>query len=164
MAARLTRAPSLWLNLSLWNIPLKNPVLRFKKTRKTISLLMVICALVFANLWAGKALDHLVPPSMTTTAYAIQTQEAPFKEGASSLVISSEVDTKWRRTKNGWQDPATWPAGAQFAPIKPFESVHPFVWAGIVLFSVIATMIWASSEWEVAQLFDQETTESSGEN
>lgn len=41
-----------------------------------------------------------------------------------------------------------------------FTQVHPFVWAGIVLFAVLIAMIWASSEWEIARLFSNDTANS----
>ncbi|MDA7875276.1 hypothetical protein N9B31_06275 [Mariniblastus sp.] len=41
-----------------------------------------------------------------------------------------------------------------------FTQVHPFVWAGIVLFAVLIAMILASSDREIAQLFRKEPTES----
>jgi hypothetical protein len=71
-----------------------------------------------------------------------------------TLSTSADIDSTWRHTKYGWQDSASWPSADSFVPIKRIELIHPFVWAGIVLITVIATMIWASSEWEIARLFE----------
>jgi hypothetical protein len=73
-----------------------------------------------------------------------------------TLATSSDIDSTWRHTKFGWQDSAFWRPADSFRPVKTIELLHPFVWAGIVLIAVIATMIWASSEWEISRLFESD--------
>ena len=67
-----------------------------------------------------------------------------------------DIDTSWRLTKFGWQDSTTWVSDTDtFAPQPTWELVHPFIWATLVLLTVLVATIWASSEWEYAQLFRQ---------
>lgn len=73
---------------------------------------------------------------------------------SSWTATSADIDSTWRHTKHGWQDSATWHAADSYVPVKTIEQLHPFVWAGTVLIAVIAVMIWASSEWEIARLFE----------
>jgi hypothetical protein len=77
------------------------------------------------------------------------------------LSVSPEIDTSWRYTKFGWQNSSSWVSPKAYIPRQTVERLHPFVWAGIVLISVVATMIWASNEWDLARLLrhDKETTE-----
>jgi len=70
--------------------------------------------------------------------------------------ISTEIESTWRYTAEGWQDASTWQVPESFVPMQTFELVHPFVWAAIVLLAVIAAMIWASNESEIADLFFRE--------
>ena len=71
-------------------------------------------------------------------------------ERGNAPMLSPDIDTDWRYTKKGWQQ-----IGGlyqdNFAPIRTFESVHPFVWAATVMIAVVATTVWASSEWEIAR-------------
>ena len=76
----------------------------------------------------------------------------------SAFTTSAEIDTTWRHTKHGWQDSARWPVET-FVSRKTIELLHPFTWAAIVLISVVATTIWASSEWEIARLFTDDAEE-----
>lgn len=69
---------------------------------------------------------------------------------------SEEIATTWRYTKNGWQDIGGMYRDS-FVAIKSFELVHPLIWAACVLLAVIGTSIWASNEWEIARLLDQNT-------
>lgn len=73
-----------------------------------------------------------------------------------TLSTSPDIDSTWRHTKYGWQDSVGWPSADPYLPIKTVELLHPLVWAGIVLITVMATMIWASSEWEIARLFEDD--------
>ena len=72
-----------------------------------------------------------------------------------NVMLSPDIDTDWRYTKNGWQQ-----VGGlyrqEFAPIRTFESIHPFVWAATVMMAVVATALWASSEWEIARFYRRE--------
>ena len=72
------------------------------------------------------------------------------------LFVSPDIDTSWRYTKFGWQDVSNWFRSNAFEPRQTIELLHPLVWSGIVLISVIATMIWASSEWDFARLFQKQ--------
>ncbi|MFK7769740.1 MAG: hypothetical protein AB8B55_21210 [Mariniblastus sp.] len=131
-----------------------------KKTQSAniVSSLVLSCFFVLGFI-GWQIFGDQIPAFSISSLYAMQTDERQtFREGASSLVTSSEVGTTWRRTKDGWQDSTTWSNGDQFVPRKSFQSIHPFVWAAIVLLSVIAAMIWASNEWEISRLFEEETT------
>lgn len=68
------------------------------------------------------------------------------------LSVSPEIDSNWRYTKHGWQDISNW-TGQRAAVRQITGSFHPFAWAATVLILVIATMIWASSEWDFERLF-----------
>ena len=70
------------------------------------------------------------------------------------IVISPQIDTNWRYTKYGWQNTSSWVSPRGHVPRQTIQMVHPLVWAGIVLISVLTTMIWASSEWDFARLFN----------
>jgi hypothetical protein len=74
------------------------------------------------------------------------------------LAVSPDIDTDWRYTKFGWQNAANWVNPNTYVPRQTIQLLHPLVWAGIVLISVLATMIWASSEWELARLFQLDDT------
>ena len=65
---------------------------------------------------------------------------------------SNKDNTPWRYTTEGWQSADNWGSDTSFIPIRTFELVHPVVFATCILLAVIATMIWASSEWDVARL------------
>lgn len=80
---------------------------------------------------------------------------------SNALSVSTDIDTNWRYTKFGWQNASNWVSPKAYVPRQTIELLHPLVWAGIVLISVLATMIWASSEWDFARLFshDDEATE-----
>lgn len=65
-------------------------------------------------------------------------------------MLSPDIDNDWRYTKNGWQH-ISGLYREEFIPIRTFESIHPFVWAGTVMMAVVATTLWASSEWEIAR-------------
>ena len=110
---------------------------RQKQTiRKTVSLIAATFALTYALLM----MVQIVEPTRLA-ALQIERNNAP--------MLSPDIDTDWRYTKNGWQQ-----IGGlyreEFAPIRTFESVHPFVWAATVILAVVATTVWASSEWELA--------------
>jgi hypothetical protein len=111
--------------------------------RKAASLIALLCALSLGVAWGW---------SNVSTALGAMSMQRTSR--ASSLATHSEIDTTWRHTKLGWQDSAAWPAADTFAPQKKFELLHPFVWAAVVLITVIGTMIWASSEWEFNRLFE----------
>ena len=102
--------------------------------------------------------------ALLLTSYAIMLMNGVRFEndiGASSPsqqkapAISTEIDTTWRYTKDGWQDASGWQVPDSFTPVQTFELVHPFVWATIVLLAVIATLIWASNESEIAGLLPE---------
>lgn len=67
----------------------------------------------------------------------------------------AELGTSWRHTKFGWQDSSRWFVDS-FAPVKTFEVIHPILWAALVLITVVGVMIWASEEWDIERLFDDE--------
>jgi hypothetical protein len=91
----------------------------------------------------------------TWTCSAI-THASGHTQGEASRPATTDIDSTWRHTKFGWQDSASWPVADSYVPVKTIEQVHPFVWAGTVLLGVIATMIWASSEWEIDRLFEND--------
>jgi len=74
---------------------------------------------------------------------------------ADVLHLSPDIDTDWRYTTEGWQQ-----MGDQyrdsFVPLRTFEAVHPFIWAGAVLMAVVSVTIWASNEWEIARFSQQD--------
>ena len=72
-----------------------------------------------------------------------------------NAVLSPEIDLDWRYTKNGWQHIGEL-RHDKFAPLRTFESIHPFIWAATVMLAVVATTVWASSEWEIARLWKEE--------
>lgn len=72
------------------------------------------------------------------------------------VAVSPDIDTNWRYTRFGWQRVSSWVNPNSYTPRQTLELVHPFVWSGIVLISVIAAMIWSSSEWDLARLFQRE--------
>lgn len=112
-----------------------------KNVRQASSLVALISATTLAAVWAGSTI------SFASGLIQIDGNHTH------TLATSAEIDTTWRHTKFGWQDSAHWSVGDSFAPVKTIEFLHPFVWAGTVLIAVIATMIWASNEWEIARLF-----------
>lgn len=66
-----------------------------------------------------------------------------------------EIDTTWRHTKHGWQDSSRWVI--ETMPTGPLlGTIHPVVWAGLVLIAVVGMMLWASEEWEFARLFGEQ--------
>jgi hypothetical protein len=104
--------------------------------RKLLSLFSLITTLIIAaNLLNAIAKASFVQEKSTT-----------------SLMTSAEIDTTWRYTEAGWQDSAVWDSGDTFVPQPVFESVHPIIWAGLILISVTVVMVWASSEWEVGKI------------
>ncbi len=112
-----------------------------KHVRRATSLVALVCATTLAAVW--------VFTTFTIASGRMQIDGSRPR----GLATSADIDSTWRHTKFGWQDSARWPVADSFAPVKTIELLHPFVWAGIVLFAVIGTMIWASSEWEIARLF-----------
>lgn len=74
------------------------------------------------------------------------------EEASNSLVLSSDIDTSWRHTSEGWQNSEHWCSGDTFVPVSYAASIHPLVWTVMVLFLVVTILIWASSEEEVARL------------
>ena len=72
-----------------------------------------------------------------------------------NAVLSPEIDLDWRYTKNGWQHIGEL-RHDKFALLRTFESIHPFIWAATVMLAVVATTVWASSEWEIARLWKEE--------
>ena len=115
-----------------------------KNARKATSLVALICATTLAAVWAF---------STITIASGLMQVDG---NRSRTIATSADIDSTWRHTKYGWQDSASWPAADTYVPVKAIEMLHPFVWAGTVLFAVIATMIWASSEWEIARLFQRD--------
>ncbi len=98
---------------------------------------------------------------VATFALATMIESAFSYEGESSsqpddvLQLSPDIDTDWRYTKDGWQQ-----MGDQyrdsFAPLRTFESVHPFIWAAAVVMAVASVTIWAASEWEIARFSNRD--------
>ena len=113
--------------------------------RKSLSLV----AVMFAVACAWWTIQGVEPNKLAATQIE-QTNRAMF---------SSEIDTDWRYTKQGWRR-----IGGlyreEFAPIRTFESVHPFIWAATVILAVVATTVWASSEWELARFSRRKAEES----
>ena len=126
------------LHSSLFRVPMP------KSARKVTSLVALISAAFLAAVWACSTIA-IVLGSVQIDSHRPRT-----------LSTSADIDSTWRHTKFGWQDSASWPAADSFVPIKTIELLHPVVWAGIVLIAVITTMIWASSEWEIARLFERD--------
>jgi len=95
----------------------------------------------------------LIVALFVTTQHFHVVAMSPYQdESVSTLVLSSEIDTTWRHTREGWQDTSHWSSEDTFVP-QPFaELIHPLVWTGLVLLAVIVLMVWASSEKEVARL------------
>ena len=69
--------------------------------------------------------------------------------------LSPDIDMEWRYTKDGWRHIGEMYPD-RFAPVRTFESIHPFVWAATVMMAVVGTTVWASSEWEIARLWKEE--------
>ena len=115
-----------------------------KTTRKTLSLI----AATFAVTYASMMMVQLIEPN-ELTATQIERTNAP--------MLSPDIDTDWRYTKNGWQQISVL-YREEFAPIRTFESVHPFIWAATVMMAVVATTLWASSEWELARFHQRRDT------
>ncbi len=95
---------------------------------------------------------------LTAFANATNCDGTVSRTGSPQLVVSPEIDTNWRYTKFGWQDVSTWANPKAYVPRQTIQLLHPLVWASIVLISVLATMIWASSESEFARLFQPDDT------
>ena len=114
-----------------------------KNARKATSLAALICATTLAAVWVC---------SLTMASGVVQVDGS----NPRAIATSAEIDSTWRLTKFGWQDSARWPSADSYVPVKTIEMLHPFVWAGTVLIAVIASMIWASSEWEIARLFKRD--------
>ena len=117
-----------------------------KKTmRKSLSLV----AVMFAVACAWWTIQGVEPNKLAATQI----------EPTNRAMFSSEIDTDWRYTKQGWRR-----IGGlyreEFAPIRTFESVHPFIWAATVILAVVATTVWASSEWELARFSRRKAEES----
>ena len=114
---------------------------------KTILLLAVMCIAV----QSVSVLDLPIRWNQSVSGSQVKEQI-----GNNVTVISSEIDTPWRYTNQGWQRANEWNSNVQFEPLRTFELVHPFVWAASVLLAVISTAIWASSEWEIARLLGRD--------
>ena len=112
--------------------------------RKATSLIAVLCAICMVGVMTFGWI-------MSVSILHGSSQRAE----QNTLATSADIDTTWRHTKFGWQDSSSWPTADSFTPPRTLELLHPFVWAGIVLITVIATMIWASSEWEFSRLFEK---------
>ena len=111
------------------NVPQK------KTMRKTLSLVAATFALTYALL----SIQIIEPTKLA--AVQIERTNVP--------MLSPDIDNDWRYTKNGWQQ-ISGLYRDEFAPIRTFESIHPFVWAVTVILAVVATTLWASNEWELA--------------
>ena len=72
---------------------------------------------------------------------------------SNAISVSPDIDSDWRYTKFGWQNASSWVGPNAGVPRQTIELMHPLVWAGIVLISVITAMIWASNEWDFGRLF-----------
>ena len=71
--------------------------------------------------------------------------------------VLTEAKPKWRYTRFGWQDANEWATVDQIEhpPARRFDNLHPIVLAMLILFSVLASIFWASNEWELAQLMGE---------
>ena len=107
-------------------------------TRKTLSLMAATFAVTFALMM----MVQLMQPSEFASAQTGQTNVP---------MLSPDIDIDWRYTTKGWQQIGELHQ-ERFAPIRTFESIHPFVWAATVMIAVVTTTVWASSEWEIARL------------
>lgn len=72
-----------------------------------------------------------------------------------TLSTKSEPGSNWRRTSQGWEDSSRWFRNSD-TPQQLLETVHPVVWALLVLIAVVGVMIWASEEWDFARLFGKD--------
>jgi hypothetical protein len=115
-----------------------------KNARKATSLVALICAITLVAVWVF---------STISIAFGLMQVDGSRPR---TIATSADIDSTWRHTKYGWQDSASWPVADSYVPVKTIEMLHPFVWTGTVLIAVIAAMIWASSEWEIARLFQRD--------
>ena len=74
-----------------------------------------------------------------------------------SVTLLVEEKPEWRYTRFGWQDANDWATADQIVhpPARRFDNLHPVVLAMLILFSVLASVLWASNEWELAQLMGE---------
>ena len=66
--------------------------------------------------------------------------------------LAPEIDTEWRRTKDGWENTLKWNPGISYRPNLVFESLHPFVFTGLLLFASLIVLIIGSGERDVTRL------------
>jgi hypothetical protein len=75
--------------------------------------------------------------------------------GIETVAPIDQPQPEWRYTRFGWQDANQWASLSDVIhpPQRGVDEFHPAALAGLIVFSVLGSMLWASNEWEVAQLF-----------
>ncbi len=86
--------------------------------------------------------------------------QTEISRAASTIEAVAELPAirpQWRYTRMGWQDANDWAMLGQIEspPERRFDNLHPAVVAMLILFSVLVSVLWASNEWELAQLVGQ---------
>lgn len=112
--------------------------------RRLLLSLVIAAGAVFGNVVLSNSTSAFSPPVQLS-------QSAQLSQGFSTSQPDT-IDTWISLEGSTAFDPWKWSID--------FTQLHPFTWAGIVLFAVLITMIWASSDREIARLFGNETTES----
>jgi len=112
--------------------------------RRLLLSLVIAAGAVFGNVVLSNSASAFSPPIQLS-------QSAQLSQGFSTSQPDT-IDTWISLEGLTAFDPWKWSID--------FTQLHPFIWAGIVLFAVLITMILASSDREIARLFGNETTES----
>lgn len=139
---------------SVTHVTSKLEMLTFEKTTKRETEMFYPRRLLLSLVIAAGAVFGNVVLSNSTSAFS------PPVQLSQSAQLSQGFSTSQPDTIDTW---ISLEGSTEFDPWKwsiDFTQLHPFIWAGIVLFAVLITMIWASSDREIARLFGNETTES----
>ena len=102
---------------------------------------------------AGAVFSNVVFPN-SSSAFS------PPVQLSQSAQLSQGFSTGQQNSSDTWISLASLTAIDTWQLSIDFTQVHPFVWAGIVLFAVLITMVWASSDREIARLLGKEPTKS----
>lgn len=70
--------------------------------------------------------------------------------GGEASAGSEPADPAWlRRTRFGWEDSRDWEPATDVRP-EPVPGLHPLLWSALLVFLVVAMLVWASEEDELA--------------
>ena len=87
----------------------------------------------------------------------IQPIRVPVSAGTATAQTSSQLESKWRYTRYGWQDPADWLRTPSHVQERFVDRLDPVLLSIDIFLAVLGATIWASEEWQVARLLGRDT-------